>query len=151
MQAVANTGWRKRVRVEDYFFRLDFDPHRPISLHHVSKAKFMINANLSMVDDLEVATIGPWRSVIDGTQSGDYLKFHQEMETHTVYQWLGLELHSMSQGASELSYRDRVVHAVSMSDTCGNPVSKGTLLSVGGQLMPVFAIASDEPINWPAG
>ena len=111
----------------------------------------MITANISWTDDREVATLGPWRSVVDGTEAGDYLRFHREMETRTLYQWLGLELHSVQQGASELFYRDRSVYADSMSDTCGTPVGKNTILNVGGELMPVFAIAADEPINWPAG
>ena len=110
-----------------------------------------INATISWTDDREVATIGPWRSVVDGTESGEYLVFHTEMETRSLYQWLGLELHSVQQGASELYYLDRVVHAESMEDTCGNPVRMYTVLNVGGQLMPVFTIATDEPINWPAG
>ena len=111
----------------------------------------MINANIAWTDDGEVATIGPWRSIVDGTESGEYLLFHQEMETHSLYEWLGLELHSAQQGASELSYRDKAVHADNMSDTCGAPVTKDTILNVGGESMPVIAIAADEPINWPAG
>ena len=109
----------------------------------------MINANIAWTDDGEVATLGPWRSVVDG--AGNYLAFHKEMETHTLYQWLGLELHACNQGASELYHFQAVVRAEKMEDTCGAPVNKGTILNVGGQLMPVFAIASDEPINWPAG
>ena len=111
----------------------------------------MINANIAWTDDLEVATLGPWRSVVDGTESGEYLLFHREMETHSLYQWLGLELHSAQQGASELTYQDKTVHADSMEDTCGAPVTKDTILNVGGELMPMCAIATDELLNWPAG
>ena len=111
----------------------------------------MITANISWTDDREVATLGPWCSVVDGTQRGDYQLFHQEMETHTLFQWLGLELHSAQQGASELSYRDKAVHAENMSDTCGAPVTKDTILNVGAELMPMCAIATDELLNWPAG
>jgi len=111
----------------------------------------MINANIAWTDDGEVATLGPWRSVIDGTQKGDFLRFCQAMATHTVYQMLGLALHSVQQGASELYYRDKAVHADNMSDTCGAPVTKHTILNVGGNVMPVCAIATDELINWPAG
>ena len=110
-----------------------------------------LTANICVADDREVATIGLWRSVIDGTEAGEYLLFHKEMETHSLYQWLGLELHSAQQGASELRYQDQVVHAEHMEDTCGAPVITDTLLNVGGNVMPVFAIAADEPINWPAG
>ena len=111
----------------------------------------MINANISWIDDREVATIGLWRSVVDGTEIGELLLFHKEMETHSLYEWLGLELHSVQQGASELYYRDCVAHAELMEDTCGAPVTKDTLLNVGGELMPVSVIAADELINWPAG
>ena len=111
----------------------------------------MINAKISWTDDGEVATIGPWRSVVDGTEAGDYRRFHKEMATCTVHRWLGLELHSVQQGASALFYLDRVVHAERMEDTCGAPVTKDTILNVGGELMPVCAIATDELINWPAG
>ena len=125
------------------------DTTNTISCQQESQAK-MINANISWTEDGEVATLGPWRSVVDGTEYGDYQRFHSEMETHTLYQWLGLELHSMSQGASELFYRDRVVHAVRMEDTCGTPVTEHTILNVGGQSMHMCAIAADEPIQWPA-
>ncbi|MCX7246113.1 MAG: hypothetical protein NTX31_00310 [Burkholderiales bacterium] len=112
----------------------------------------MIDANICMTGGSEVATIGPWRSVVDGTsEAGEYLLFHKEMETHSLYQWLGLELHSAQQGASELTYQNKIVHAVRMEDTCGAPVTKDTILNVGGELMPMCAIATDELINWPAG
>ena len=111
----------------------------------------MINASISWTDDREVATLGPWRSVVDGTERGDYRRFHSEMETHTLFQWLGLELHSVQQGASELYFLDRVVHAESMDDTSGNPVRMETVLNVGGELMSVFTIATDELIQWPTG
>ena len=154
MQAVANPGWRKRVRggPEEYFFEWIFnmDTNNTSSGQQDSEAR-MISANISWADELEVATIGPWRSVVDGTEAGEYLLFHKEMETHSLYQWLGLELHGAQQGASELFYLDRVVHADRMEDTCGTPVTGDTILNVGGELMAVSVIAADEPINWPAG
>ena len=111
----------------------------------------MLSANISWTDDREVAVIGPWRSVVDGTEAGDYLLFHHEMGTRSLYEWLGLELHASQQGASELYHFQAVVRAERMEDTCGSPVSKDTILNVGGELMPVCAIAADELINWPAG
>lgn len=111
----------------------------------------MINASISRTDHREVAVIGPWRSVVDGTEAGEYLLFHKEMQTRSLYQWLGLELHSVQQGASELYFLDRVVHAESMDDTSGNLVRMETVLNVGGELMSVFTIATDELIQWPAG
>ena len=153
MQADANSGRRKRVRVErrNTFFSIGFLSAPKTFLSTMYRKQKTINANISWTDDREVATIGPWRSVVDGTEAGDYLRFHKEMGTRSLYQWLGLELHSAQQGASELTYQGQVVHAVRMEDTCGAPVAKGTLLNVGGKVMPVFAIAADEPIQWPPG
>ena len=132
----------------DWIFNMDMT--NTSSCEQESEAR-MINANISWTDDREVATLGPWRSVVDGTESGEYLLFHKEMETHSLYQWLGLELHGVQQGASELFYRDRTVYADRMEDTCGAPVTKETFVNVGGELMSVSTIAADEPINWPAG
>jgi len=153
MQAVANSGRRKRVPVDrriiffDWIFNMDTT--NTISVQQESEPR-ALTANICMADDREIATIGLWRSVVDGTEAGEYLLFHKEMETHSLYRWLGLELHSAQQGASELTYQNKVVHAVRMEDTCGAPVITDTLLNVGGKIMPVFAIAADEPISWPS-
>ena len=142
------SGWRKTLFFFDWIFNMETTN---TSTGQQESEVQMIKANICMADDREVATIGLWHSVVDGTESGEYLLFHKGMETHSLYQWLGLELHSVQQGASALYYQDRVVHAVSMEDTCGAPVGKYTILNVGGELVSVSAIAADDPIQWPAG
>lgn len=100
-------------------------------------------------DGCPEAVVGDWKVVVNGLEAVNELKeAYQEEFGHcaTLYDFLGLELHSQQQGQSKLFYKGLRVHTKLIEDTCGN-VSIETLLDVAGVTMPLGLLASDDVIT----
>ncbi len=109
----------------------------------------MINIDVKSIDDDLEITVGNWQVLLPETDLEGYLELHQEAQTIQLYEWIGLELHAVQQGVSDLFYMNNLVHAESMADTVGAPVIRNTQLNIGGVVVPVFVVAQDESVEWP--
>jgi hypothetical protein len=104
--------------------------------------------------DAPVVFVENWHSVVEEVETvEDLTEFYKEEvirvspSAYTLYDFIGMALHSQQQGCSELFYKGMPVSVENENDTGGGAVEQTTVLIIATVRTPMFLLSENNVIE----